>query len=495
MSWMIWMAALALATTPEVAEVDETAEPCEDCPEEEAPVGPVRDQPPEVVTAEWLVQPEAEVIELGPGQTAYFVRVPGVRMVNVEVVVHNGHFETHGAKTEVGAGIGRYMDVATQEHDAASLEVMGDLHEISLNSWGGSFHSGGVDLSVPAEGLELGLKLMREMLVTPAYPQKDITRSLKEMRLYYGSTGASSLGGVSRSALVFSWFPADHLYGLRPNLDEMKKLKSNDVIAAQADWRDSGPLTVLVVGDVEWSSIEPMIKATVDGVGGEGERAPRLEFSPPTQDVFLAVDVPGQAQSALRLRMAAPIDDHADEVVYNLTNWALGGHFLSRLNSNLREDKGYTYGSGSRYNASETYGYNDLSVDVKVENTAAAVREIEFELQRLVDEGVTANELDMALRNQISNWNGVRETSSSATGLYSSLVFDQKTVADAVAWNSAAAAVTPEQAKTVAETWMSDDKARVWVIAGDRKALEAQFVELGWTVEWIVAQQGILGVW
>ncbi len=497
MSPIIWMAALALATEPQVAEPATTTpegEPCEDCPVEEAPAGPVRDAPPEVIAADWLTQTEPELHELGPGQTAYFVRVPGVRKVIVEVVVHNGVHELYGEPSELGSGIGAFMDVATEAHDAAGLEVMGDLHEISLTSWGGA-HNGGVDLEVPAEGLERGLGLMREMLMTPAYPQKDITRSLREKRLYYEFTGASSLGGVSRSALAFSWFPADHFYGARPNLDQMKKLKSKDVLAAQAEWRASGPVTALVVGDVDWATVEPLLKEAISGLGTTGERAPRLAFTPPQENVFLAVDMPGQAQAALRLRMAAPRQDHEDEVAYNLTNWALGGHFLSRLNANLREDKGFTYGSGSRYSANETYGYNGIGVDVKVENTAAAVREIELELNRLVEAGITAEELDMAHRDEISTWNGLRETASSAAGLYSGLLFDQKTVADAVAWNQAVGQVTPEQTQAVAEAWMSPDQARVWVVAGDRKQLEEQFKTLAWDVQWITAQQAVLGVW
>lgn len=486
--WMVVALAGAAETATPVAGAAVTA-PAE-APAATA-TGPERSSPPAVVPAAWIALDEPKVIDLGGGRTARYVRIPGVRKVGVSVTLHQGTYELAEWPTELAKGALNFADLATIGHDAESLSILRDVHDLELTSWIGQ-HAGGVQLLVPPEDLALGLDLLGDVLREPAFPAKEIKQQLRDQRLYYTVDAPTSLRAVSSSAMEYAWAPADHPYGARPDLKDMKRLSSNKLLDQIATWRASGPVTALVVGDVAWEDVEAGLKAALDGVGAAGDRAPELELPAPTETRVVAVDMPGQAQSALRLRYAAPSRDHADRVAFYATNWALGGHFLSRLNANLREDKGFTYGSGSSFRPAKHQGSVTVYVDVKVENTAAAIREIEKELGRLVSEGITAEEIDMARQASVSEWNGTRETANSARGFYASLVADDETVQTMRARGDQLEALTPEATQKVAAEWLGEDP-HVWVVVGDRAALEPQLESLGWTVEWVVPTDAVLG--
>lgn len=489
--WM--MVALAGAAEPGAAQDKRSTEAVpEAAAAPVAPVtGPERSSPPAVVPADWIPLDEPTVVDLGNGRTGWYVRVPGVRKVGVSVVLHKGTYDLDQWPTELARGALNFADLATVDHDAETLSILRDVNDLDLSSWI-DHHEGGVQLMVAPEELDLGLELLGDVLREPTYPKKEIKQQLRDQRLYYTTSGPSSLRAVSWSALDFAWAPADHAYGARPDLKEMKKLPYKGLMQRLETWRQAGPVTALVVGDVPWEQVEPGLKAALEGVGAPGERSPELELPAPSETRVVAVDMPGQAQSAIRLRYAAPARSADDRVSFYATNWALGGHFLSRLNANLREDKGFTYGSGSSFRPGERQGSVTVYVDVKVENTAAAVREIEKEVARLVAEGVTAEEIDMARQATVSDWNGTRETAGSARRFYDALASDGETTAIVRARGEQLEALTPEATKAAAATWFSD-RPHLWVIVGDRAALEPQLKDLGWDAEWISPSDAILG--
>jgi len=484
----LWMLGLALAIAPEMDDADPPAD--ETSVALNAPEMPDRTAPPEVLPAEWLDLDSPVEHDLGPGRTALYVRIPGVRKVHVRVAIHRGGYELDGGLTPRVDGMGGLQDVATAQHDAASLEILQDVQDMRVSSWM-AHHAGGVDLAVPREQLALGLETLREVLWEPAYPRKDLKRHLRNLRVFYEVSGPASLRMVSGSALFHGWVPADHPYGLRPEVDA--KLSSEDLVALQRAWRTSGPVTALVVGDVSWEDVEPLLREALDGLGAPVDRAEDLAFSPPTEGRVVAIDMPGQMQSALRARYAAPVARDPDRVAFETMNWAFGGHFLSRLNANLREDKGFTYGARSSYSPDQKDGSFSISVDVKSENTAAAILEIEHELNRLRASGITAAELDMARQAAVSDWNGTRETAGSASWRYERMLLDRETLEEVQGRGRSIDALTPEDAQRVAETWLGEDAPCLWVVAGDREAIGPQLESLGWTVEWITPQQAILG--
>jgi len=489
MNALILWGCLALATDTEPTD-EQTALATPE--ESEAAELPDRSAPPAVSPPVRMELSEPEAHQLSEAVTVKLVRVPGVRSVEISTILHRGTHDLTGGPTELAQALGSQIDIATQERDADALSMIQDLHEITVYSWIGH-HRGGVELACPKDELSLGVELMSEVLLEPAFPKADLKRAQRFRKLYYKVDGPSSLGAASRSAMSFAWNPADHAYGARPVVKDIAKVKSRQLVELHREWLAESPVTVLVVGDVSWADVEPLLKAALGGIGTAGKQRPDLPIEQPTGLRVIGIEAPNEEQAKISLRMAAPIQDADDRVAAEMTNWAFGGHFLSRLNRNLREDKGFTYGSRSRYYNSETRGFITVSVDVKVENVGAAITEIEREIDALVSDGATESELGASALDEITWWNEVLESASTAASFYGSLVADGETVAEVRARGETALGVTIEQTIAVANDWLAKDKTRFWVIGGDRAELDPQLEALGFEVEWIKPEDAILG--
>jgi len=482
--WML-MGALAWSVEPGVDVVEDEAV-------EDAVQLPDRSSPPPVLPPERLPLLEPETHALMPGVDVRVVTIQGVRSVSIEAILHRGSHDLVGGPTEEALALGRHMSVATRTRDASTLSILQDMHEVEIYGWLGH-HRGGVSLSCPKSELELGTELLGEVLREPAFPKADLKRGQRFRELFYTVDGPANLGRASQMAVSYGWFPADHPYGARPVLDDVRKVSVKDLHALHQSWLEISPMTVLVVGDVTWDEVKPLLETALQGLGVEGEQKPDLPIEEPTGIRVIGIDGPGETQARIRLRVAAPWRDAEDRVAADMMVWAFGGHFLSRLNRNLREDKGFTYGSRARYSTAETRGHVTVSVDVKAENVEATIREITAEMNALVEQGVTEDELGAAALEKISSWNNVKESARTAGWFYSGLLRSGETVADAEARGRKTLDVTAEDARAVAEARLGEEGTRLWVIAGDRQVLDPQLAALGFEVEWITPEQAVLG--
>ncbi len=485
----VWLLAAASLAAPEV-EPGDPAEPGAD-PIEEGQTGPDRSAPPPVVPAAILELPQPTRHDLGGGSEAWHVRVPEVRKVAVSVTVAAGTVELDRTWTFDHRAMGWMMDVAAGTYGASELSEFKDLNEIDL--WSSLGHHGGtVALAVPKDQLATGLELQRMVLQQPSFPKRDLKRYLKDQQLFYQVDGPASQRALASSAMAYAWLPAEHPYGTRPDLDGLKGVKPSALSKLHQRWLGAGPVQLMVVGDVAWSEVEPALRAMVARVGKSAPLPDELEVPLPKSRV-VAVDLPGQEQVAVRMRTPGPSMNDADRTAMRAANWVFGGHFLSRLNTNLREEKGFTYGAGSRFRSGLRWGSVTVSVDVATENTAATIAEIRAELGRVMAGDVTADELDAARRNDLSAWNQTLQSADSAMELYGEIVSDRTTLDALRDRVTDIGAVTPDDTQRVAARWWGPDQPRVWVFVGDRTQLAPQLEQAGLEVQWVEPSDAILG--
>jgi predicted Zn-dependent peptidase len=477
--WTVWTlcCGLALAADDVTPQAGET---------------PDRSEAPAVVPPPLLEQSSADVYNLWSGLDVWHVRVPGVRKVTVDWVARQGAIELLGKEDGVGETLGWLMDVATMENNAKALGILSDLHEVEISSSLQS-HSGRVRLSVPVNDLEIGVRLWGDVVKAPKFSGRDLKIYQRDIENEYEVMGPSSLRYLASTAMAYSWYPADHAYGTRTDVEAVMGLSPAILKTAHAQWIRRAPMVVMVSGDVDWALIEPMIRAALAGVGADAEVAQEVPYIPPAQTRVVAVELPGQPQVAIRMRLAAPDRTHEAYASFDLASWVLGGHFLSRLNANLREEKGLTYGSRASYAAADTRGHLTVSVDVAAANTAVAVTEIGHELVRLGAALLTQDELGAAVLSDWTSWNNTRQSASRALGLYRRLLDQGVSVEEARAKLLARAELTPEQIQTAIASYLADDVAKTWVLVGDRDALTEQLETLGWEAEWVSATDAVRG--
>jgi zinc protease len=135
------------------------------------------------------------------------------------------------------------------------------------------------------------------------------------------------------------------------------------------------------------------------------------------------VNKEGAAQSSLRTAQPSiKYDALGDFYQAGLANFNLGGNFNSRINLNLREDKGYTYGAHSRFYGSQEFGSFGVSSEVNKEATAASLTEVLNELEKYADSGMSEEEYDY-MRSAIGQRDALQyETPGSKLGLLGNIM-------------------------------------------------------------------------
>ena len=155
--------------------------------------------------------------------------------------------------------------------------------------------------------------------------------------------------------------------------------------------------SVVVVSDLEQKAVMGQLAVLAAWQGEPVARAPIKPLPEVGETTIYLVDKPGAPQSRIRLgRPSLAWDATGDYYRASIANFTLGGTFNSRINLNLREDKGYTYGAGSRFAGSQDYGLFLADAGVRKDVTGAALAEFDKEIRGFAKDGVTAAELAYA---------------------------------------------------------------------------------------------------
>jgi zinc protease len=261
-------------------------------------------------------------------------------------------------------------------------------------------------------------------------------------------------------------------------LADVEKLTLADVKRFYQNYYNPTNAKVVVVGDVTQSQVEDQLGFLTQWKGAApslGSLKPEGEQAKP--GIYL-VDKPGAPQSVIRIgRRAMAFDTTGDYFIANLMNFNLGGNFNSRINLNLREDKGYTYGASSGFQANREAGVFATGANVRADATVDAIRQFLKEMDGYRASGPTPVELAY-MRSAVSQQDALSyETLGQKAGfLLQMIMYDLKP--DYVqAQNNLIKTVSPETLKASAARWL-DPADMVIVVVGDKQKLEKPLSEL-----------------
>jgi predicted Zn-dependent peptidase len=244
-----------------------------------------------------------------------------------------------------------------------------------------------VSLRVPVARLGDALPLMADVALRPDFPEHELARLRKEA-LTALLQARDVPGRIASRALAEAVFGKAHRYG-RPETGDAASLAALN----RADLRSfhdarytPAAATLVVAGDVTADSALPLLekafgawKAPAAAPAGAAVPAPPQVRG---RTVWL-VDKPGSVQSAIRLARVGVSWTDPQYAATEVMNTLLGGSFTSRLNDNLREKHGYTYGARSGFARYRTAGLFVAMADVQTDKTAPALTEFMNELNRI----------------------------------------------------------------------------------------------------------------
>jgi zinc protease len=283
----------------------------------------------------------------------------------------------------------------------SALQLSAALQEIgaSLSLWAG-FDSSNLSLQVLTQHLDRGLELLADVLLRPRFEAGEWRRVQKEVqgRGLQRRAEPGESAGLALSRLVFGEHP--YARPIMPLPDEALALR---LPAVRGFWKahyHRDRALVVAAGDLDAAQLQAKLGRRLAGwrAGGAPTARARRGAEPPRPRGrrLGLVDRPGAPQSALRVGHVCPPRREVDWAAVRLLNTVFGGSFTSRLNLNLRERHGYTYGIGSAFHLTRGPSLLTVGTSVATENTAAALREILREMERLRQAKVSRAELDKA---------------------------------------------------------------------------------------------------
>ncbi|PZX50735.1 putative Zn-dependent peptidase [Algoriphagus ratkowskyi] len=264
----------------------------------------------------------------------------------------------------------------------------------------------GADLGVSATSISASslkkhqgkiLDLMSDVLYNPVFPADELDK-LKKQSLTGLATSKDEPGAISSrlsSAMVYG---KEHPYGEVTTETSLGNVNVEDVKTYYNTFFKPNIAYLAIVGDMSKSEAEEVVKKYF-GKWKAGD-VPKFTYNAPvaaSKTVVGLVDRSSSVQTVIDI--AQPIEltlGDADYISSRVLNQIFGGGSSSRLFTNLREDKGYTYGAYSSLAADKLIGQFSANASVRTDVTDSAVVEFIYEINRLVEEGVTQEELDKA---------------------------------------------------------------------------------------------------
>jgi zinc protease len=362
-----------------------------------------------------------------------------------------------------------------------SLGLAGALSEIgaTINARG-SLESTTVSLTTLTKHTARALDLYADVLLHPSFPQKELDR-LRVQRLAALRARLDRAEGISGVVFPQLLYGKDHPYG-RPDLGTPRTVEAmsrDDVVAFHKKLFLPNNATLIVVGDTTPEAITAALEKELSS-WKPGEAPRYVVPEPPTAKgvtVFL-VDKPSAAQSVLAAGLVGPPRSTPDYFPLTVMNAVLGGQFSSRLNLNLREEKGFTYGARTHFAFRIGPGPFDAGCSVATKDTAAALAEMVKELTDITGpRPVTDPELAFAKENLIKGFPGEFETTFDVAGTLASMVVYKLPDDYYLTYQKNVEAVTRDDVNRVARQYIDPTRLTILVV-GDRAQVEPQLRSL-----------------
>jgi zinc protease len=420
---------------------------------------------------------------LSNGLDVVAAHLPGPPLVSLEIVSPAG--AQYDAEKTAGAAIltASVLDEGTARRSALEIAAIAER-------LGGYFATGADwDVGYLATGLlashwREGLELLADVALAPTFPEAEVER-LRRQRIAEILRRSQDPGALADDRLQLEIYRgtvyAHPLYGTEGSL---ARLDRDDLLSFFRDHYGFAGSTLIAVGDFDPEEFLLEAESAFGAAGPPGPVPARPEIRPvPLAGIAVhVVDRPG-AQAELRLGHAGVPRTHPDYTPLAVLNSLLGGKFTSRINLNLRETHGYTYGATSRFSARMGPGPFVVNAAVETPSAGAAAREVLHELRRIRESLVEPDELAETLGYLMGVFPYSLQTIGDVTRRLETLVVHGLPDDHYTRYLERIAAVTREQILEAARRHLDPERIVV-VVAGPAEVLEPQFAELGPVTVW-----------
>jgi len=340
-----------------------------------------------------------------------------------------------------------------------------------------------VSLKVPVRSLPAALALMGDVVLRPTFRAEEVRRQ-RDLRLTALLQARDQPNTLASLAFSQSVYPATHPYARSTTGDSLTVARYDSALVRRFYEGSMRPdrASLFVVGDIIEAQVRTLLTQHFGAWRATGTAAPLpappTAAPPPATTRVWFVDKPEAAQSVIMIGWPGVERTSPDYAALAVMNTLLGGSFTSRLNMNLRETKGYSYGASSGFAFRVVPGPFSVSTSVRTNVTDSSLVEIFKELRGVRDEAVPQDELDRAKRFVELGIPGTLESTSQVAGQMASLATFGLTLDELPRLAARVRAVTAADVQRVARQYLTPDKAHI-VVVGDLAKVKSPVERLG----------------
>ena len=333
------------------------------------------------------------------------------------------------------------------------------------------------------------LDLLADIVRNPAFDEGEFQRKRGEQQAAIGATLADPMNAARYVAGPIAFGP-DHPYNVwgRASGDpaSVARLTRDDVVKFYRNWIVPSNAQIFVVGDTTLAEIMPLLDARFGNWPQDRRARPVKDLTaavPVKPSRIYLVDKPGAVQSVLRGVLALKTTGKSDLVPLESANDVLGGGFINRLNSDLREEKGWAYGAGSGITSFEGPATFLAVSPVQTDKTGDALIAMIADVKAFATaKPITTEELSRTVNGSVRALPGQFETSDAVLSALQSIVWLGRADDYYVGLPAKYRALTSTQLDAASRAAI--DPANIaWIVVGDAKVIRPQLEKVGLPIE------------
>ncbi|RYE21699.1 MAG: insulinase family protein [Sphingobacteriales bacterium] len=399
-----------------------------------------------------LIKPEH--IKLDNGCNVFCFNSGGQELVRIEWIFGNLRFDP--AKPLLNMAVNTLMTEGTQTLTAAQIADRIDFYGAFLQAEYG-FDNSQVVLYTLNKHLGSTLPVVMDVLTNAIFPQKEVETFVRNQQQKLQVSLQKN--DVVARRLFNKAVHGDTIYGFAGDANDYKNLQRDDLLEHYRKMYQPSNCTLIISGKIEPATLN--LLASTFGADWKNYTEPADLSQPvaePAEEHFYYTEKKDALQSAIRLGMPSINRSHPDFPALQVLNTVFGGYFGSRLMTNIREDKGYTYGIGSGISPLKHGGTWFIATEVGADVCSAAIIEIEKEVNTLKEELIPEEELDLVRNYMLGSLLGSLENVFSHADKFKSLYFSGLDYDYYDRYTQVVKTISAEELKALANQYLDLDK-------------------------------------
>ena len=438
---------------------------------------PWRNEMPKASAAVTLRLATPQSVTLPNGLTLILSERPGIPIVAANLVLKTGSDANPLDKPGLANFVAAMLDEGTNARNA--LQIADELAQLgaSLNT-NSSMDATTLSARSLSKNFPATLDILADVALRPSFPAAEVDRQ-RASRLAQVLQQRDNPAQVAAQVTAAALYGPRHPYGYSELGTEasVKGISRDDMVAF---WKQNfvpNNAALVVAGSISMAELRGLADKAFGAWPRGTPVTPALGTPVTTQARVVIVDKPGSPQTQVRVAIIGVARSSPDFRPVQVMNLALGGLFSSRINMNLREEHGYTYGANSQFIFRRAPGPFQVASGIRTDVTAPAISEILKELRGMVEKPMTEDELKKAKDALTNSLAGAFDSSANAVNNFSNVFIYNLGLDYYTLYAQQVNAVTNDQTLAVAKKYLVPDRL-VIIAVGDRAKIEPELRKL-----------------